>query len=238
MKNKLNIAAIILARGGSKGLKKKNIRPLLGKPLIAYTIEYARRSKYVNKIFVCTEDTEIAKIAKQYNTEVIPEPVELAQDNAPVEPVLKYVLDYIKQNKNYVVDIVVYLQITDIFRKEGGLDECVQKLLDNPKLDTAFVGYPTYKNFWHKVNGKFERLSTRGFNPDGSYIPRQLREPIYREDTGLACATRASVIQKGRRIGDNVEIIPNDDDASSIDVHDDFDLWLAEQVLKYKQDKK
>jgi len=67
--------------------------------------------------------------------------------------------------------------------------------------------------------------------PDLAYGPRQKKEPVYREDTGIACATRASLIKAGKRLGDNVIIIPNDDDASNIDIHTEFDFWLADQVL-------
>jgi CMP-N,N'-diacetyllegionaminic acid synthase len=79
---KRSIAALIPARGGSKGIPRKNIKQFCGKPLIAYTIEEGKRSKYVDRIFVSTEDEEIAKVSKAYNAEVIKRPVEYAQDNS------------------------------------------------------------------------------------------------------------------------------------------------------------
>jgi hypothetical protein len=66
-------------------------------------------------------------------------------------------------------------------------------------------------------------------------MDRQKKEHIYREDTGLGCATRIKALKSGRRLGDKVVIIPNDDVASSIDIHTEYDLWLAEQVLKAKR---
>jgi CMP-N-acetylneuraminic acid synthetase len=140
--------------------------------------------------------------------------------------VLQHAVEWLEQVDHYRVDIVVYLQPTDIFRKRTMIDEAVRRLLNDPELDTAFVAYSTHKNFWRQVEGRYVRLA-----PDIKPGPRQTREPVYREDTGLACASRGAVIKAGRRIGDRVAVIPTDDDLSSIDIHTEFDLWLAEQVL-------
>ena len=153
-------------------------------------------------------------------------PPELAQDLTPTEPVLAHAVEWLEREEKYRVDIVVFLQPTDIFRKRSMIDETVKCLLDDPEVESAFVAYKTHKNFWRKKDGKFVRLA-----PDLAYGPRQKKEPVYREDTGLACATRASLIKAGKRLGERVEIIPNDDDASSIDIHTEFDFWLADQVL-------
>ncbi|HJN42778.1 MAG TPA: acylneuraminate cytidylyltransferase family protein [Vicinamibacterales bacterium] len=222
-----NVVAIIPARGGSRGLPRKNIRLLAGKPLIAYSIEAAKASPMVDRTLVSTDDAEIAEVARQWGAEVpFLRPAELAQDHTPTEPVLQHAVEWLEQIDHYRVDIVVYLQPTDIFRKRTMIDEAVRRLLNDPELDTAFVAYSTHKNFWRKVEGRYVRLA-----PDIKPGPRQTREPVYREDTGLACASRGAVIKAGRRIGDRVAVIPTDDDLSSIDIHTEFDLWLAEQVL-------
>ncbi len=222
-----NVVAIIPARGGSRGLPRKNIRLLAGKPLIAYSIEAAKASPMVDRTLVSTDDAEIAEVARQWGAEVpFLRPAELAQDHTPTEPVLQHAVEWLEQIDHYRVDIVVYLQPTDIFRKRTMIDEAVRRLLNDPELDTAFVAYSTHKNFWRKVEGRYVRLA-----PDIKPGPRQTREPVYREDTGLACASRGAVIKAGRRIGDRVAVIPTEDDLSSIDIHTEFDLWLAEQVL-------
>ncbi len=222
-----NVVAIIPARGGSRGLPRKNIRLLAGKPLIAYSIEAAEASPMVDRVLVSTDDAEIAEVARQWGAEVpFLRPAELAQDHTPTEPVLQHAVEWLEQVDHYRVDIVVYLQPTDIFRKRTMIDEAVRRLLNDPELDTAFVAYSTHKNFWRQVEGRYVRLA-----PDIKPGPRQTREPVYREDTGLACASRGAVIKAGRRIGDRVAVIPTDDDLSSIDIHTEFDLWLAEQVL-------
>lgn len=222
-----HVVAIIPARGGSKGLPGKNIRLLAGKPLIAYSIEAAKASPYVDRVLVSTDDPEIASIAKQWGAEVpFLRPADLAEDLTPTEPVLKHAVEWLEAHGGYRVDIVLFLQPTDIFRKRSMIDGVIKALLDDERVDSAFVAYPTHKNFWRKNGGEYVRLA-----PELSYGPRQTREPLFREDTGLACATRASVIKQGRRLGDRIVLIPNQDEASSIDIHTEFDFWLAERVL-------
>ncbi len=211
-------------------MSRKNIRPLLGKPLIAYTIEVAKECDLIDRVIVSTEDEEISAIAKKYGAEVpFMRPKELAEDDSTTESVLKHVIEQLENNEGYKVDIVVYLQITDIFRKKRMLYEVIESLLNDESLESSFVAYPTHKNFWKEENRKWIKMTPK------AYGPRQKRKPIYREDTGLACATRASIVKQGRRLGDNIKIVVNDDNASSIDIHDELDLWLCEQILKYKK---
>jgi len=225
-RNNKNIIAIIPARGGSKGLLRKNIRKLAGKPLIAYTILAAKKTKLVDRVFISTDDKEIEKIAKKYGAEIIPRLKQLASDFVPSSSVLKHGLAYLERKENYKPDIIVYLQPTDIFRPKGIIDEVIKKLLENPKLDSVFVAHPTYKNFWQKSKRKYERILKK------ENVVRQKKKPIFREDTGLASAVWASLVKKGERIGDKVEIIENPDPLSFIDIHNLFDLWLAEILIQ------
>ena len=227
MIGKPHVVAIIPARSGSKGLPGKNIRPLAGKPLIAYSIQAAKASPYVDRVLVTTDDPQIAAVAAQWGAEVpFLRPTELAQDATPTEPVLAHAVEWLESNEGYRVDIVLFLQPTDVFRKRAMIDGVIKPLLEDASLDSAFVAYSTHKNFWRKNGVGYERLA-----PDLAYGPRQTREPLYREDTGIACATRASLIKQGKRLGERVAILPNHDDASSIDIHTEFDFWLAEKVL-------
>lgn len=228
MMNAKNIVTtIILARGGSKGLPGKNIALLNGKPLIAYTIEASLQCKYVDRTIVSTDDHEIAEVAKSCGAEVpFMRPAELSGDFANAEACLLHAVDWLAENEGYHIDIVSYLQVTDVFKKKYMLEECVKALLDSPEIESAFVGYKDHKNYWVKRGDDFVRLTNAG------NTARQKKEPLYREDTGLGCATRVGVLRQGRRLGDKVVIIQNDDAASFIDIHTEFDLWLAEQILK------
>ena len=223
-----HVVAIIPARGGSKGLPRKNVRLLAGKPLIAYSIEAAKACAYVDRVIVSTDDPEVAEVARRSGAEVpFLRPPELSEDLTPTEPVLTHAVQWLENQEGYRVDIVLFLQPTDIFRRDHLIDETVRRLLENPDLDSVFVATPTHKNFWRQdPRGGYTRLA-----PDLQYGPRQTREPLLREDTGLACATRARWIKQGRRIGERVGIVMNQEEMPFIDIHTEFDLWLAEKVL-------
>ena len=227
----MNTIAIIMARGGSKGLPRKNVKLLDGKPLIAYTIEHALLSGVCDDVIVSTEDNEIAEISKKYGATVpFKRPVELADDITPPEPVIKHALLEYEKISNKKFEIIVYLQATDLFRTPEMIAECVNTLKNNQKLDTVFSAYKTHKHFWREnEDGTFDRLT------EATYSARQKRgkKSTFREDQGLASAFRADLLRKSdKRVGKNVKIIENNDFKSSIDIHNEFDFWLAETVYK------
>jgi CMP-N,N'-diacetyllegionaminic acid synthase len=226
LNKKSNVVCLIPARGGSKGLPRKNIRPLAGKPLIAYSIEAALRCTLIDRVIISTDDQEIAEISRKYGAEVpFMRPAELAVDDATTESALQHAVLWVEQNEKHQVDVVVFLQPTDIFRKQWMLQAVIERVLGDQTIDSAFVAFETHKNFWRKMDGKPVRLL------DIPYGPRQKREHVYREDTGLACATRAEFVRQGKRLGPRVSIVANADVASFIDIEDEFTFWLAEQVL-------
>lgn len=221
-----HIVAIIGARGGSKSLPRKNIRQLARKPLIYWTIEAAKNCELIDRVVVSTDDDEIAEVAASCGAEVpFRRPAEISGDDAPGISYLQHAVEWLETKDDYRVDIVVYLQVTDVFRKKYMLEETIGRLLANPELDTVFVGHPTHKNFWGKALEGYRRITT------GEEKVRQIKEPVYREDIGLACATRVDVIKSGRRIGKRVDIVEAPDFSSAIDIHDEFDLWLAEKII-------
>ena len=223
----MNIVAIIPARGGSKSVHKKNIALVGGKPMIAHTIEIAKASKHISRIIVSTDDEDLAKIARAYGAEVpFMQPKELAEDDSTMESCLKYVIDWLEENEGYKTDIMVFFQLTDFFKKVEWVDEAIEVLLNNPDIDSAFIGCKTHKNYWKFDNGEYVRTS-----PFTKYGPRQGKQPIFREDTGLGCATRAKFVKEGKRIGDRVKILEKD--YEFFDVHSDFDLWLLNKVGEY-----
>lgn len=222
------VAAIILARGGSKGLPGKNIRPLAGRPLIAWTIEAARRARTVETVLVSTDDEAIAGVARAEGAEVpFLRPADLAGDLATSEVALQHAVEWLA-GAGRKPSIVVYLQVTDPFRTPDMIDGCVDALRRDPELDSAFVALETHKNYWRKQGDTWVRL-----NADMPYgIPRQRREAIYREDTGVALATRVEVIEGGRRLGDRCLVIPHDHPGAFIDIHSELDLRLAEALIR------
>lgn len=130
------ILAIIPARGGSKGLPGKNIRPLLGKPLIAWSIEHAQKSELVDEIFISTDSQEIADVAEQYGVKV-PElrPAELAVDTAPSSAFIEYTINkYKAEDKNF--DYFILMEPTSPLREVEDVDKSIRMIIDQPEFDS------------------------------------------------------------------------------------------------------
>lgn len=126
----MRVLGLIPARGGSKGIPRKNIRPLGGKPLIAWTIEAARRSRLLNRVILSTEDEEIARIGREWGVEApFLRPAELAQDETPTLPVVLHALDWLEERGDRY-DAVCLLQPTSPLRKPEWIDACVDLLAE------------------------------------------------------------------------------------------------------------
>lgn len=144
------ILAIIPARGGSKGLPGKNIKELCGKPLIAWSIEHAQKSKYVDDIFVSTDSREIADVAEKFGVKV-PElrPAELAVDTAPSSAFIVYTLEKYRQDGNKF-DYFILLEPTSPLRDVEDVDNSIAQLIDNPHFESMIgvckseEGHPAY----------------------------------------------------------------------------------------------
>ena len=209
----------------------KNLKVFNGKPLIAWPIIAAKSCKKIDTVIVTTDSKEIATQARLFGASVPAlRPSNLAEDNSTTEATLKDALDKFEKLTNQYFDICVFLTCTDIFRDIDWITNAIEKLENNNALDSVFVANPTHKNYWHKnKDGKFKRVLKKM----EIYSSRQEKEPIYREDTGLACASRAYLWRDGKRIGNNVDFVINDNFETSIDIHNDFDFFLAEKALEY-----
>ena len=223
---------IIPARGGSKGLPKKNTLDLDGKSLIERVVKDAIKSNVAQTVLVTTDDSKIASLAKKAGAEVpFLRPNDLSQDLTTTEDTLKHALLKYEAMTNQSFDTAVFLTATDVFRNISLIKQVVKRLHENPELESVFIGYKTHKNFWEKnTDGRYERV--KDWMKD--YSSRQIRKSIYREDTGLGCASRAWLWREGRRIGDIVDIVINDDEMSSIDIHKAEDLELANQAIRIR----
>ena len=136
----LEILAIIPARGGSKGLPGKNIKLLLGHPLIAYSILAAQTSELITKSIVSTDDNEIEEVAKRYGANIpFKRPSLIAEDLTTDLEVFLHALSWLKENENYVPDFVVQLRPTSPIRLKGLVDECIKKLINTTKADSLRV---------------------------------------------------------------------------------------------------
>lgn len=137
----MHVLGIIPARGGSKGVKDKNILNMMDKPLIGYTIEAAQESKLLTKTIVSTDSEKITGVVKSlYDVEVIKRPSELALDDSPIEEALLHAVEYLEKEDQFKTDIVVMLEPNVPIRKKGQIDEVVENLI-NSEADSCVTCY-------------------------------------------------------------------------------------------------
>ena len=141
--------AVIPARGGSKGILRKNLLMLAGKPLVAHSIEAARMSHHVNRIFVSTDDPEIAAVSQQYGAEVVWRPEDISGDLASSEEALLQVLEHLRQVEEYVPELVVFLQCTASLTLAEDIDGTVEALYD-AEADSALAVVPFHYFLWRQ----------------------------------------------------------------------------------------
>ena len=159
------ILSIIPARGGSKGLPRKNILELSGKPLIAWTIEESIKSRYINKTVVSSEDEEILEVSKKYGAETIKRPYEIATDTATSESVIIHTLEYLN-SLGEVFDIVILLQPTSPLRNKKHIDEAIDIML-NDDVDTVIsvmrIDNKILKSFTMTKEGYLDTISSNKY---------------------------------------------------------------------------
>jgi CMP-N,N'-diacetyllegionaminic acid synthase len=140
MVNGKKVIAIIPARGGSKGLPGKNVRPLCGKPLIAWSIEAGLGSQYIDEVMVTTDCEKISGIAREFGASVpFIRPAELASDTATTIDVIRHVLNFYENKLNKIFDYTVLLEPTSPLRVKEDIDKAIEQLLGNPEA-SAVVG--------------------------------------------------------------------------------------------------
>jgi len=178
----MKIIAIIPARGGSKGIPRKNLVNFSGKPLIQWSIEAALKSKYITDVIVSSDDDEILNEA-QKNKEVLAlkRPIELAQDTSKTEPVLTHVLDSLNEIK---YDYLILLQPTSPLRTFKDIDVAFEKLLNSKAtslISVCELEHHPYKTFNIDENGYLKGI----INNDFPFYPRQVLPKTYRANGAI-----------------------------------------------------
>jgi CMP-N,N'-diacetyllegionaminic acid synthase len=222
-KNK-TFLAIILARGGSKRLPRKNILDLNGKPLIVWTIEAGLKSKYIDKVIVSSDDDEILNISKKYGTDIIKRPCELASDTATTFDAIKHTVENLKK---YDYDYIVLLQPTSPLRNEKHIDEAIE-LLEAKNADAVIsVCEMEHSPLWS--NTIPEDGSMKGFLRDEVLNKRsQDLEKYYRLNGAIyICKTDKLLDEKSFFIEDNIFAYCMAR-KSSVDIDEKIDFKLAE----------
>jgi CMP-N-acetylneuraminic acid synthetase len=193
----MHILALIPARGGSKSIPRKNIRPLSGHPLIAYSIAAALQARLVTRTIVSTDDDEVARIAQSYGAEVpFLRPSEFARDDTTDLPVFIHALTSLKEKEGYQPDIVVQLRPTSPIRPPDCVDQAVQILLDHPDSDSVRGIIPSgqnpYKMWQVDEQGRMTPLLTLHGVAEPFNAPRQALPQTYWQ-TGHIDAIRVCI---------------------------------------------
>ena len=219
--------AIIPARGGSKRLPRKNVLDLCGKPLIAYTIEAALKSKYIDKVIVSSDDDEILNISLNFGAETIKRPVELASDKATTFDAIKHTIDNIEK-----YDYIVLLQPTSPLRNEKHVNETIE-LLENKNADAVIsVCEMEHSPLWSNTLPKDGKMNN--FLRDEVLNKRsQDLEKYYRINGAIyICKTDRFLEEKSFFLKDNIYAYTMDR-RSSIDIDEKEDFELANIIKKY-----
>jgi len=222
---KKKIVGIIPARGGSKGVPKKNIKLLNDKPLIEYTIESSIASKVFDKIIVSTDCNQIANICNKYpSIDVVIRPHELSMDNSKTEDALIHACDKLIEIDNFYPDYIITLEPTSPFRSINTIKSCVNVLI-NSKYDSvaavveekSVLGRVKNNTFYHIFPNEPRR--------------RQDREGLYKESSTIYGTSIEVLKQKKSVLGDNVFalIVAG---IETVDINEPLDFEIAELIMK------
>jgi YrbI family 3-deoxy-D-manno-octulosonate 8-phosphate phosphatase len=198
---KPEVLAIIPARGGSKGIPRKNIRPFAGYPLIAYSIAAGVQAETVTRVIVTTEDEEIAEVARRFGAETpFLRPAELAADRTTDLPVFQHALTWLAEHENYYPEVIVHLRPTTPVRPPDLVDKSVSLLLAHPEADSVRGITPAHENpfkMWliEAENKPIKPLTTVPGIEESYNAPRQVLPTAY-QHTGLIDVMRPDTILK------------------------------------------
>lgn len=233
------VLAVIPARGGSKGIPRKNLRLLGGKPLVTYAVDVACQAALVDRVVCTTDDPEIAETARQAGAEVpFLRPAELAADTTEDWPAFAHVLRWYQESEGWTPEIVVNLRPTSPFRRAEHVNGAIHLLRESGAESVKSVNLA--RQHPHKMwvlrddARRVEPFLNTPFRLSrGPDVPRAELEQVYWQN-GIVDATRSFVIlDQGRMIGDHVAgLVTASEDA--VDLDTPLDLELAEALLRYR----
>ena len=227
MFNNNKILVVIPARGGSKGIPRKNIRLLDNKPLISYSIGIAKSSEYVDDVVVTTDDSEIALLSEKFGASVIRRSEDLSRDDVPLDPVVYDAM--VKKEKLALdeYDIVITLQPTSPLLKPETLDRAIEKFEDFGVDSVLSVVDDRHLSWGYDENNDryFPNYIER---KNRQFLPKDFRE------TGAILASRRQFVNEMSRLGTNIDLIEVSRE-ESVDIDNYEDWWIAENYLQKKR---
>ncbi len=210
MVKKPEVLAIIPARGGSKGIPRKNIRDFAGYPLIAYSIAAGLHAETVTRTILSTDDEEIAEVARECGAETpFLRPADLASDNALDLPVYQHALKWLKEKEGYEPDVIVQLRPTSPVRPVDCVDRAVTMLLENPGADCVRGVVPAGQNphkMWRRdeTSGQLSPLLQVPGIAEPYNAPRQVLPPVYWQTGHIDAIRPDTILKKNSMTGDHI----------------------------------
>jgi len=208
MVDRAQVLAIVPARGGSKSIPHKNIRPFCGHPLLAFSIAAGLQSQSAGRVLVSTDDAEIAEIALRYGAEVpFLRPASLAADDTPDLPVFEHALAWLAAEEGYRPELVLQLRPTSPVRPPDCVDAAVQILLEHPEADSVRGVVPSAQNpykMWRILDdGRMQPLLHDAFR-EAFNMPRQALPPTYWQTGHIDAIRSATILEKRSMTGETV----------------------------------
>lgn len=233
----MNIVAIIPAKGDSKRVPRKNLRLMLGKPLIAWAIEAAKNSKEITRVIVSTPDKEIAEVAKKYGAEApFLEPAEISASGGNIEGVLHHAVEWLKKNEQCVPDALVLLQTTNPLRRSSDLDAAIRQFIQSGADSTMTVckALGNHNPAWMIV--KDEARGARMFNGTdirtiSSTRSQDLPECFFRNDVAYIFKPASLSQTPPNHYGDKVDLYAMDE-IFDTDINTPEDWNVTEDKLR------
>lgn len=221
---------IIPARGGSKRIPKKNIRKLLGKPLIYYTIRAALGSKLLTRVILSSDDDEIIKTGRKYGVEVsFKRPQELSRDDTPTTDVVIHAVSFLEENEGFSPDIIVILEPTSPLRTAEDIDNALKKHIET---DADSVVSVVRTDHWHPIRAKkIENDILRDYClEEKGVVRRQDLPPVYFRNGAFYSVKREVLMKEHRIFGSIIRpyIMPPE---RSVDINEEIDFKIAEMFL-------
>lgn len=231
MKQGYRILGIIPARGGSKGVPRKNIKCLAGKPLLAWTVETALSLDCLDRVILSTDDEEIAGIGKRYGADVpFLRPAEIAADDTTDMPVYEHALNWLEQHDGFIPDIVVWLRPTVPLRSAGDIENSLDLLIKKRPDWVRSVCEAEHHPYWmYKLNDTRMEPFVEGIRIE-NYMRRQLLPPAYRLNGAVDVTWRSTILEKKILYAGVIEahIMPVN---RSIDIDTMLDFQLLEAII-------
>ncbi|WP_349360294.1 acylneuraminate cytidylyltransferase [Stappia sp.] len=222
----MDVVAVIPARGGSVGLPKKNIRPMLGIPLVSRTVTTALRAKSITDVYVSSDDDDVLRLARDAGATPIVRPDAISGNDASSESALLHALDWMSGRGRAQPDYLVFLQCTSVFTRPGDIDRVVQTIVDRA-AQSALSVVEDHGFIWREGPDGF----AAGVTHDEKR-PRQRRQdmaPRYRENGAIYAMHVPSFLERKERFCGSVVLVPVDGPALEIDDENDWDI--AESLL-------